>query len=286
MPTQVIENKLPTWWSNTLKNARVDALKERQSSPVRYPGFNVVPSLSGATRSGMAGMQTNSNNGVMNGPQVFNAHRQMAQQGFTGGLAGNEMQKILGGDYLHGGDAYNEAVNAATRHVLPQIQSQFGGSGRHSSGLADVAMARELGDAHARQYGSERDRMMAALNMAQGNQMGALSMAPDMENLSYSPQERMLQVGGIQDQYNRDRNKERANKYWYEQNTSGRRLDDYISRIGQLSPSGAGSQFTNAPSKSNPFGQALGGAAAGFASGGPLGAAVGGLLPLLGGIFS
>jgi hypothetical protein len=77
-----------------------------------------------------------------------------------GGLS--NLARVAGGGYLHGGSGFNAAMDAAARDIQPRIQSMFGRSGRHNSGLAQAAATQELGDVFAGLYGDERNRQMQA----------------------------------------------------------------------------------------------------------------------------
>ena len=95
---------------------------------------------------------------------------------------------VLRGDYLAGGPAFDAAFQAASNRIIPQVQGTFSGAGRLNSGLAQTAMAGQLGDAFAGLYGQERAR-----------QQQAAQMAPTMANLAYDPARRLAGVGSVMD---------------------------------------------------------------------------------------
>ena len=91
------------------------------------------------------------------------------------------------GDFLFGGQGFNEALDAASRRIQPQVQSMFGRSGRSGSGLAQTAMTQALSDSFASQYGQERGRQQQAamgmpgmVSQATQQQMGLAQMPEDV----------------------------------------------------------------------------------------------------------
>lgn len=76
----------------------------------------------------------------------------------------NYLTGLLQGDYLHGGQGFNEAMDAAANNIQPRVQSAFNSAGRLNSGLAQEAMSSGLADAFASLYGNERQlQSLAAL---------------------------------------------------------------------------------------------------------------------------
>lgn len=90
--------------------------------------------------------------------------------GGAGGYLPATMDELLAtarGDYLYGGQGFNQAVEAAQRQVTPQVLSAFGRAGR-DGGLAQVAMTQALTDPFAAQYGNERQRQLQAAQILPG----------------------------------------------------------------------------------------------------------------------
>lgn len=69
------------------------------------------------------------------------------------------------GDFLYGGDAFDQAIEAAMRKFRPQILSTFGGSGPggYNSTLAQEAIGQAFADTFASQFSTERGRQLSAL---------------------------------------------------------------------------------------------------------------------------
>ena len=109
-------------------------------------------------------------------------------------MAQRQLGGTIGGDYLYGGAGFDAAQDAASRQIMPQIDSKFSGSGRYGSGLHAQATAQALGDSFAKQYGDERT-----------NQMRSMMFAPQMAELDYSDIARLASVGaareGLADKY-------------------------------------------------------------------------------------
>lgn len=93
------------------------------------------------------------------------ARQQAAGQGGAVPTSLDALQQTAQGDFLFGGDGFNEAVDAAMRQAQPHILSTFGGSGRGTGGLAQTAIGQAASDAFASQFGQERQRQMQAAQM-------------------------------------------------------------------------------------------------------------------------
>ena len=68
------------------------------------------------------------------------------------------------GDFLFGGEGFDQAVDAALRRANPEIISMFGsaGAGGATGGLAQAAVGQAAVDAFASQFGQERGRQLDA----------------------------------------------------------------------------------------------------------------------------
>lgn len=242
--------EIPAWLRQPMQRAvgAAGALLS-QGEPAYFPGETVVP-MAQQTR------------------QALGMTEQMAGQPDPYGALSN-FQGLMGGDYLYGGPGFNAALDAATRAITPRVQSAFGRAGRQQSGLAQAAVAEELGDVFAGMYGQER-----------GRQMQGLGLLPQMEAMRGLPAQRLAQVGGaLEQQRGREIADERAR---YEAEAYGPQvaLDRFISRITGIAPFGGSTQTTSQPLYRNPFAGALGGALSGLGMAGQLGQA----MPFFGGV--
>lgn len=103
------------------------------------------------------------------------------------------LQQTAQGDFLFGGQGFNEAVDAAVRRVQPNILSTFGAAGRGTGGLAQQAIAQATSDAFANLFGQERQRQLGA-----ASQLGQfdLSRAGTLSSLANQERSRQLQAAG------------------------------------------------------------------------------------------
>lgn len=77
----------------------------------------------------------------------------------------NTLQQTAGGDFLHGGQGFDAAIQAAVNSATPHIASAFGGTaGGLSGGLARQAVGDTAVDAFASQFGQERQNQLGAAN--------------------------------------------------------------------------------------------------------------------------
>ncbi len=196
--------------------------------------------------------------------------------------AGNPMTKeaeeqvraTIRGDYLSGGKGFDAALEAAKHKIIPGVQSQFAAHGRSGSGLAQQAEASAIGDKFAGLYGDERNRQLAASGMA-----------PGMAEHDYYDMDRIGRVG--QSKREMDQRRIDADKERFEYNRDIRRklIEEYMKTVG----GNYGSQTTTTPEQEKKMNDLLriylastGGAAAGFATGGPYGAIAGGAAGAIG----
>lgn len=126
------------------------------------------------------------------------ARQQLEPQGLDqiSQLGLGQLERTAAGDFLFGGPGFNQAVEAAQRQIIPQIQSQFASAGRSGSGLAQQAASRALGDVFANQFQTERSRQLQAATLLPelqrarrqeqlSRQLGALG---SLRNIELEPQ--------------------------------------------------------------------------------------------------
>ena len=85
-------------------------------------------------------------------------------------VARGALESTARGDFLFGGEGFDEAVNAAVRSARPQILSTFGraGAGGSTSGLAQSAVGQSAIDAFASQFANERRNQLGAAGQLGG----------------------------------------------------------------------------------------------------------------------
>lgn len=76
--------------------------------------------------------------------------------------AQDALQSTARGDFLFGGQGFDQAVDAAIRAVQPGVLSTFGRAGRGVSGLAQQAIAQSATDSFANLFNQERSRQLNA----------------------------------------------------------------------------------------------------------------------------
>lgn len=215
-------------------------------------------------------------------PDTYSAMSQIRQQAGQGSAVNTNAQQMigdtLGGKYLYGGDAFNAALDASRRSIMPTVDSAYAKAGRYGSGLAQTAQTQVLGDAFANQYGQERN-----------NQMQAANMAPQISDLRFADAKALGGIG--ETQYGQDQAKlsDEVARHNFEQNIQADQLSKYMNLIqgnygSQQTSTQSGGGASGGSKTAGALGGALQGAAMGSA-GGPMGAMIGGGLGLLGGLF-
>ncbi len=253
---------------------------------------SIVPQLSGDTHRGLAGLAKSSH------PLVTeNLLATLRGDSMEDGMAQNilpdsafsSLNDTAAGNYLHGGEGFNAAVDAAIRRAQPGILSTFGAAGRSGSGLAQTAMAQAASDAFASQYANERNNQMAAagalanINTSNFNaERGRQLLAGAQHDALRSQQANdLLRSGSIRE----DRQREFLLEPFTRFNLA---TDPIIRAIGGAPTTTSTTQPLHKNTGAGLLGGALGGAglgqALGFAGAGPLAPfAIGGAL--LGGIL-
>lgn len=228
------------------------------TTPTYYQGNTVVPFSDETTQAMDLTKQR-----ALSGSPLNNASR-------------DQIAKTINGDYLYGGEGFNAAVDAATRRVLPQVDSQFGMSGGYGSGLAQEAKTRAITDAFASQYGQERT-----------NQQNASMFAPQLAEAEYNDIARLAAVGGQKEALAGEVTADQIARHDFDQSVKQRQLQNYMNLVqgqygGETTKTSPGAPYYN-NTGAGILGGALGGASLaksiGFGGMGTgIGAALGGLL--------
>jgi hypothetical protein len=106
-------------------------------------------------------------------PDVARAALEGAAGGQGVGPGGEALAAHARGDYLYGGEGFNNALQAAMDQIQPQVQSRFGlaGPGGSTSGLAQAAMNQGTSNAFAGLYNQNLNRQMGAANTLTGQSL-------------------------------------------------------------------------------------------------------------------
>lgn len=227
--------------------------------------------------------------------------------------ATDALRGTASGDFLFGGQGFDQAVDAAVRAARPQIQSVFGraGAGGATGGLAQSAIGQSAVDAFARQFGQERQNQLGAadtlsrLGLAgQQQQLGALGQLANVNqaqtgqqlqaagllgNLGLAGQQQQLSAAQALPQFGLLGSDVLSNIGAQQQALQQQQLSAPIQAQQQLLGSSLGALPIGAflggtsmtPTQSSPLLGGLGGASA-LSSFGPWGAAAGGILGFLG----
>jgi hypothetical protein len=256
--TQQVVNKSEPWEAQKPVLERVfNRAEDLYNTPQKYFSGNTVIPFSAQTQQAITNTQNIANSQM---PTLSNNI--------------NQINKTINGDYLYGGDGFNNAFDAASRKIMPLVNSQAAAVGQNNSSARDRLMTQTLADAFASQYGQERQ-----------NQLAAQNALPQLMQSQYLPQQQLLNVGGMNEQMAGQQLQDQINRYNFAQQEPANRLA-MLSQFAQGNY--GGSQTSSAPLYSNPAAGGLGGALAGAKIGSAipglgtgLGAALGGLGGLL-----
>lgn len=196
------------------------------------------------------------------------------------GAAQQQNYQTTTGEYLHGGQGFNQALGAAQRQIIPGISSAFEQSGRYGSGLHQESLARGMGDAFAGLYDRER-----------GRQQAATLAAPGLAQADYADIERLGAVGQQQEGYAGNALDAAIRRWQFQQQAPYQQAQAQSGIIQGGFPGGQSVGESSRPSNSpSPLAGAAGGALAGGALAGasqgaiagPWGMAIGAGLGALG----
>lgn len=112
---------------------------------------------------------------------------------------GNEaLRQTAAGDFLFGGQGFDQAVQAAVNAASPQIASAFGGTqGGLSGSSAKQAVGQSAIDAFASQFGQERQNQLNAANALNAQQLQAmLAGSSGLAGLGGDERSRQLATAG------------------------------------------------------------------------------------------
>lgn len=207
------------------------------------------------------------------------------------------MREILSGDRLMEGNPYFSAMAGRVRdEVMPGINATFGGMGRTGGGLHQESLSKGLGDSIGalayQNYGDEADR-----------QLKAMAMAPGIMANDYADANALLGIGGLEQQRAQEFINADVERFNFEENAPW----SLLGRYADLAYPAAGMGRTETGKAAGPGGNPIGGALSGgllgygigtspmmaslggsmmpWAMGGPIGAAAGAGLGLLGALL-
>lgn len=147
---------LPSSSVNTLTGAQNAGLPFGSDALSIDPNIaSFLPAVSQDTLTRLSGPQT---------PRNTDALLSILNRSSVPDAATAALQRTAEGDFLFGGEGFDQAVDAAVRAALPQIRSVFGsaGAGGATGGLAQTAVGQAAIDAFASRFGEERGRQLSA----------------------------------------------------------------------------------------------------------------------------
>lgn len=215
----------------------------------------------------------------------------LAKYGFQGqNDAMNEYQKTVRGDYLNPasnpylaktaeaiGQAFNNTTNSQNLG-LQRTAGAFGNSGLMQKMSGDNAtLANSLNQLYGNNYTQER-----------GNQLNAMQLAPNMQNMGYADAKQLLGTGDILRSYQQDLLNQQYGDWMAAQNQPYANLDVLQKALsGSIGNAATTMQTAPNPYQANPFASMIGGGLAGAGLGQALGfsPAVSGGLGAAGGLL-
>ncbi len=208
---------------------------------------------------------------------ALNLTEQRARRGSpVQGAANEQLMQTLQGDYLHGGEGFDAAFDAARRKITPQVQSAFNRGGRLNSGLARAAETQALSDSFASQYGKERE-----------NQLRSMLFAPQAAASDYADMQALSGVGAAREGQDQSAIDEKMARHEFAQKEPRDRIAQYMNLVG--GNFGENTNKSTTGFAGNRGAGMLGGALQGAMGGGQIfgapGAIGGGLVGLLSGLF-
>jgi len=194
---------------------------------------------------------------------------QAAQEAYRASLG--QLGQTAAGGFLQGSPMQQRAIEAATRpitqqfesQILPGISSGFSRAGRYGSGAMQRAQAaateaygRALGDIGTNIAYQDYTRERGLQQQAQLAQSALAQAAPSFFQASFLPAQALGQVGAAREQIAAQPLQEQIQRFQYGQQLPYQQLQGYLSSV-YGTPMG-GSQAIFPQAQTNPLGQAIG----------------------------
>lgn len=201
------------------------------------------------------------------------------------------------------GTNFNKTTGAQNAS-MQRTAGAFGNSGLNEKMAMDNSqLAGSLNNLYGANYSAERQNQMAAkgaignaatgaYNNARSDQLQAMQLAPQMQNMGYTDSKQLLGAGDIQRSYTQDLLNQQYGDWQAQQNQPYANLDTLQKAIsGSIGNAGTTMQTSPNPYQANPYASMIGGGLSGAALGsamfgnsgnaGLIGGAAGGLGSLL-----
>jgi len=197
-----------------------------------------------------------------------------AVNGFQGqGDVGDLYQRTVRGDYLtpdsnpylrQTADAIGTDFNRTTGAQNASMQrtaGAFGNSGlQQKMSMDNAGLAGQLNNLYSSNYNTERS-----------NQLQAMQLAPQMQNMGYTDAKQLLGAGDIQRSYTQDLLNQQLGDWTAAQNQPYANLDTLQKAIsGSIGNAGTSMQSSPNPYQANPFASMIGGGLSGAGLGSAL----------------
>ena len=221
---------------------------------------------------------------------------QAAQEAYRASLG--QLGQTAAGGFLQGSPMQQRAIEAATRpitqqfesQILPGISSGFSRAGRYGSGAMQRAQAaateaygRALGDVGTNIAYQDYTRERGLQQQAQLAQSALAQAAPSFFQASFLPAQALGQVGAAREQIAAQPLQEQIQRFQYGQQLPYQQLQGYLSSV-YGTPMG-GSQAIFPQAQTNRLGQAIGLGTLGFLGGQALQGQFGQYAPIAGAAF-
>jgi hypothetical protein len=210
----------------------------RSPSPSYYPGSTVAnPSNATQASNQMAAARAVNGNPAENAGQSY-------------------LQGVLGGSYLTPGNPYTAALSQSIEaNIVPTVDAQFSMGGRYGSPDHAGTLATSLANAEA-------PLMYSNYQQERANQQQAAGMAPSYAQQDWQDIAGLQGAGQAQDQLAQNKVNAGVNRWNYDQNLAGSKLQQYL---GLLLNGGFGSLSNT--TQTSPGGSVLGSGLGGFLAG-------------------
>jgi len=243
-PTQKTATQTSTPWAE-----QVPYLKEAMTgaSDLYKSGSSTVAPMSAQTGTALSAIGNIARAGD---PNMRGSQAALGQLLGGTGVGGDALTATARGDNLSAVNPFlQKQLDDQSSQISDQVKAQFGGAGRYGSVNFGQALADRIGsfrgDVLSTNWENERNRQLQAAGTLQGNQMGALGLAPTINQMRYGDATQLLNAGGVTDAYKQ----QQVDDPW-------QRLQRYS---GLISGSGSGGTTTKTEPGPSMLSQILGG---------------------------
>jgi len=214
----------------------------------QFAPFSTVVPFSNQTEQALQGIEGRASMG--------NPLYGQGQAALTGGL--DTLSRTASGEFLNSNPYLSQMFNAMSGEVSDAVNSQFSASGRTGSPAHAGVMTQQLGNLASNIYGQDYARERQNQLSAAGMMPSYTSALPAYQAAGYNDLNALMGVGQMREGKAAETLQDLLDRFNFSQNAPWENLQRYAGLATGIGGMG-GTSVSTQKTKSNPFGQVLGG---------------------------